>query len=143
MFDNDQLNTSWWTLRLTYGLVPIVAGLDKFTNLLTHWEQSLSPLVTRTIPFSPSTFMHIVGVIEILAGAMVLSRFTRFGGYLVAAWLVGIALNLLTTGRYFDVAVRDLAMAVGAYVLAALSEARSPASTRSHQPAGTTVPVRV
>lgn len=119
-----QLDTSWWTLRLTYGLVPIVAGLDKFTNLLVDWKQYLSPFA-EVLPVSASTFMMIIGVVEIIAGLLVLSRHTRIGAYVVTAWLVGIALNLVTTGQYFDIAVRDLVMAVGAFTLAKLSEARA------------------
>jgi uncharacterized membrane protein YphA (DoxX/SURF4 family) len=118
-----KLNQSWWALRLVYGLVPIVAGLDKFTNLLTDWKQYLNPMIANAIP--AATFMHIVGVIEIVAGVLVLSRFTRLGAYVVAAWLVGIALNLVTAGHFFDVAVRDLSMAAGAFVLGRLSEART------------------
>jgi uncharacterized membrane protein YphA (DoxX/SURF4 family) len=123
---DKQLDRSWWTLRLTFGLVPIVAGADKFTNLLVDWKQYLSP-VAANLPVSASTFMMIVGVIEILAGVIVLSRFTRIGAYVVSAWLAGIALNLVTTGNYFDVAVRDLVMAIGAFTLAKLTEARARA----------------
>src|SRR4051812_8286068 len=108
MFSNE-LNKPYWLLRVLFGAVPIVAGLDKFTNLLTNWEQYLSPWVSRFVP--ASTFMHTVGVIEIVAGVLVLSKLTRVGAYVVSVWLVGIALNLLTTGKYFDVAVRDLVMA--------------------------------
>ena len=121
---DPRLDTPWWTLRLTYGLVPIVAGLDKFTNLLVDWEQYLSPYALEVLPVSGSTFMYAVGVIEIIAGALVLSRFTRFGAYLVSAWLLGIAINLLTTGTYFDIAVRDVVMSIGAFSLAKLTEAR-------------------
>jgi len=119
------LDTPWWTLRLTYGLVPIVAGLDKFTNLLTDWTHYLSPLATKVVPVSPATFMHGVGIIEIVAGALVLNpKTTRFGAYLVSAWLVAIALNLVTKGAFFDVAVRDIVMAIGAFTLAKLTEIR-------------------
>lgn len=106
-------------LRLTYGLVPIVAGADKFTDLLTNWDQSLSPAVAKMIPFAPHTFMLIVGVIEIVAGLIVLFR-PRIGSIIVSLWLVGIAINLIT-GQYFDVAVRDLVMAIGAFCLFILS----------------------
>ena len=118
-------DTPWWTLRLTYGIIPIVAGLDKFTNLLTDWTRYLSPLALKVVPVSAPTFMHIVGVIEIVAGIIVLSRFTRFGAYLVSAWLAAIAVNLLTTGTYFDVAVREVVMAIGAFTLAKLTELRT------------------
>jgi uncharacterized membrane protein YphA (DoxX/SURF4 family) len=120
----SQLETPWWSLRMVYGLIPIVAGADKFFNLLTDWPKYLSPLLAGMLPFSPDTFMQIVGVIEIAAGLLVLSKLTRIGGYVVSAWLVAIALNLLVSGQYLDVAARDLAMAVGAFVLAKLSEAR-------------------
>jgi hypothetical protein len=106
-------------MRYTYGLVPIVAGLDKFTNLLTDWKNYIAPSINSALPFSASTFMAIVGVIEI-AGIIVLIR-PRVGGYIVMAWLIAIALNLLISGHYYDVAVRDLVMAVGAFSLAKLS----------------------
>ena len=107
-------------LKYTYGIVPIVAGLDKFTNLLTKWEDYLSPSIIKVLPFSPGTFMHIVGIIEIVAGILVLLR-PRIGGYVVMAWLTLIALTLIFGGHYFDVAVRDLVMAIGAFCLAKLS----------------------
>jgi len=107
-------------LRYTYGLVPIVAGFDKFTNLLTDWKNYIAPSVNNALPFSASTFMAIVGVIEIIAGIIVLLR-PRLGGFIVMAWLIAIALNLLISGHYYDVAVRDLVMAIGAFSLAKLS----------------------
>jgi uncharacterized membrane protein YphA (DoxX/SURF4 family) len=135
MQDKTQ-DRSWWTLRLTYGLVPIVAGLDTFTNLLVDWTQYLSPLALEVLPISAATFMMIVGVIEILAGVLVLSRYTRVGAFVVSAWLVAIAVNLLTTGSYFDVAVRDVVMSIGAFTLAKLTEVRSRTAARD----GATVP---
>jgi uncharacterized membrane protein YphA (DoxX/SURF4 family) len=122
---DGRLNQSWWALKLAFGLVPIVAGLDKFFNLLTDWTQYLSPLIARMVP--ATAFMQAVGVIEIVAGILVLSKLTRLGAYVVAAWLVGIAVNLLTTGHFLDVAVRDVVMAVGAFTLARLSEVRAAA----------------
>jgi uncharacterized membrane protein YphA (DoxX/SURF4 family) len=110
-------------MRYTYGLVPIVAGLDKFTNLLTDWKNYIAPSVNNALPFSASTFMSIVGVIEIIAGIIVLIR-PRLGGFIVMAWLIAIALNLLISGHYYDVAVRDLVMAIGALSLAKLSVAK-------------------
>lgn len=107
-------------LKYMYGLVPIVAGADKFMSLLTNWEDYLSPALTGLLPFSASTFMMIVGVIEIIAGIIVLIK-TEIGAYIVSAWLVVIALSLIFTGHHFDVAVRDIVMAVGAYVLAKLT----------------------
>jgi len=128
---DSRLNSSWWALRLAYGLVPIVAGLDKFTNLLTRWTDYLSPLATRVVPIAPATFMHIAGIIEIAAGILILTRYTRYAAYVVSAWLLLIALNLLTTGHYFDIAVRDTVMAVGAFVLARLSEVKADVRSRA------------
>ena len=127
----NQLNQPYWMLRIAFGAVPIVAGLDKFTNLLTQWEQYLSPVVGQLIP--AGIFMRAVGIIEIAAGVLVLSKLTRVGAYVVAAWLVAIALNLLSMGHYLDVAVRDLVMSVGAFTLAKLEELRlqQPVSARA------------
>lgn len=117
----NTLSQPYWILKVAFGAVPIVAGLDKFTNLLTHWEQYLNPLVARVVP--AFAFMRVVGVIEIIAGVLVLSKLTRLGAYVVAGWLVAIALNLLSSGHFLDVAVRDLVMACGAFTLAKLEEA--------------------
>jgi len=111
------------TLKLTFGIVPIVAGLDKFTNLLTHWSDYLGNNRSM-VPMDPETFMKVVGVIEINAGIIVFVR-TVVGAYVVMAWLICIAIQLLIGGHYFDVAVRDLVMAVGAYTLAQLTRMSS------------------
>lgn len=107
-------------LKYTYGLVPIVAGLDKFTNILTDWSQYLGAGLQDILPFEASTFMMIVGVIEIIAGVLVFVK-TKIGAIIVASWLVLIALTLIFSGSYLDVAVRDLVMAIGAYTLYKLS----------------------
>lgn len=107
-------------LKYTYGVVPIVAGLDKFTNLLADWTNYLSPGISSMLPMSASVFMMVVGVIEIIAGALVLVR-PHLGSWIVMAWLLLIALTLIVGGHYFDVAVRDIVMAVGAFCLARLS----------------------
>lgn len=117
---NHTLHTVYTTLRLTFGLVPIIAGLDKFTNLLTHWSDYLNSSIASILPVSAATFMMIVGVIEIIAGIIVLIK-PSVGGYIVMIWLICIALNLITSGRYFDVAVRDLVMSIGAYSLARIA----------------------
>ncbi len=108
-------------LKLTFGLVPIVAGLDKFTNLLTNWEQYINPSIGQMLPFSGQTFMMIVGVIEIVAGILVLKK-TEIGGYIVAAWLTVISLTLLASFSYVDVAVRDLVMAISAFSMARIAK---------------------
>lgn len=121
---NKGLDASWWALRIALGVVPILSGIDKYFNKLTDWGMYLSPIVTKIVPVSTPTFMHIVGAVEIVAGLIVLSRWTRIGSYIVMLWLIGIALNLLTTGMFYDIAVRDLEIAVGAFVLSQLSTVR-------------------
>jgi hypothetical protein len=117
---NETVRSVWTLLRFTFGLVPIVAGLDKFTHILVNWDMYLHPGIASMLPFSAHTFMQIVGAIEIIAGILVLIR-PLIGGYVVMAWLIGIALQLIASGSYLDIAVRDLVMAIGAYSLARLS----------------------
>jgi len=115
-------------LRIGYGLVPIVAGADKFTNLLVDWEKYLSPEVERRLPVDGRTFMRLVGLVEIAAGLLVLRR-PRAGGVLVSGWLAAITGNLLSSGKYLDIAARDALLAVGAAALAMMpqrAEAKEP-----------------
>jgi hypothetical protein len=107
-------------LRLTFGIVPIVAGLDKFTNLLANWPGYLGANITGMLPVNAIVFMKIVGVIEIVAGIIVLLR-PLIGAYIVMVWLGCIALQLIIGGHFLDVAVRDLVMAIGAFTLAKLT----------------------
>jgi hypothetical protein len=127
--EDTRLSSSYWALRATYVLVPLLAGLDKFFNLLTHWQSYLSPAFARIIPMSPHNFMRLVGIVEIVAALIVLSNWTRVGAYIVMAWLILIAINLVSMGA-FDVAVRDLAMSVGAFALAKLEEVRLASTVR-------------
>lgn len=108
-------------LKYTFVIVPIVAGADKFTNLLTHWEQYVNPSIAGILPFSSSVFMMIVGIIEIAAGIIVLKK-SEIGGYIVAGWLTVVALTLLIDFNYVDVAVRDLVMAISAFSMARISK---------------------
>ncbi len=121
---DKRIDSAYWALRVAYGAVPIVAGLDKFINLLVDWKTYLSPLAARLLPVSPATFLHAVGVVEIAVGVLVLFAATRVGAWLAAAWLACIALQIVASGQHLDVAVRDLVMALGAYTLARLEEAR-------------------
>jgi uncharacterized membrane protein YphA (DoxX/SURF4 family) len=131
-----KLESAWWALRIGLGLGPFLAGLDKFFNLLANWESYLSPLMQNLLPVSATTFMHIVGALEMIVGLMILTRWTRVGSYLAMLWLTAIALNLISTGRFFDVAVRDLEMAIAAYTLARLTEVRQPAAESQAQSFG-------
>jgi uncharacterized membrane protein YphA (DoxX/SURF4 family) len=118
--NSKKVNQVQTLLKFTYGLIPIAAGADKFTNLLTDWAHYLNPSLKAALPVSDHVFMMIVGVIEITAGILVFINPQR-GALLVSAWLVLIALNLLAGFNYLDVAVRDLAMAAGAFSLSKLS----------------------
>ena len=93
------VDSVWWTLRMSFGLVPLLAGLDKFFNLMTHWPKYVAPALAHALPVTPQHFMYGVGVIEIVAGlAVLLSPWTKLFAYVVAAWLAGIALNLIAGG---------------------------------------------
>jgi hypothetical protein len=113
-------------LRFGFIVAPIVAGIDKFLNLLTDWDKYLAPVVSDTLGVQPHSFMMIVGVIEIVAGIVVAVR-PRIGGYVVAAWLLGIIVNLLLVGGYLDVALRDLGLLLAALALARLAQAKTMA----------------
>ena len=123
---SSRLEAPFWALRIALGLGAFLAGLDKFFNKLADWEMYLSPLATKVIPVSSTAFMRGVGVIEMIAGIVVLAGLTRLGGYVIAVWLVGIAVNLVTTGMFYDLAVRDIEIAVAAFTLARLTESRAP-----------------
>ncbi len=121
---NKRTNSAWWALRIGLGLGPFLAGLDKFFNILTDWKMYLSPVAERLLPVSPDTFMHAVGVIEMIVGLAILTRWTRTFSYVAMAWLLCIAANLVSAHMFFDLAVRDVEIAIAAYTLARLTEAR-------------------
>jgi uncharacterized membrane protein YphA (DoxX/SURF4 family) len=119
----ERLTTPWWALRVGLGAAAFLAGLDKFFNLLADWPAYLSPIAAHLVPMSPDAFMRVVGLIEMVVGASILAGFTELGGYVAAVWLLCIALNLVATGKYFDIAVRDVGLAISAFTLARLTEA--------------------
>jgi hypothetical protein len=124
----QSLDRPYRALQLSLGATAVAAGADKFFNLLTDWEQYLNPAFAEALGLTPSQFMKLVGLIEIAAGAVVLSGRTRFGGLLVSAWLLGITGNLISTGKFLDIAARDLNMAVAAYTLAELARRKQQSS---------------
>jgi uncharacterized membrane protein HdeD (DUF308 family) len=107
-------------LHIAFTVAPIVAGIDKFFHFLVNWDLYVAPIVTRTFHLSAHTFMLGVGVIEVIAG-LVVAIAPRIGGWIVGLWLCGIIINLLVMGAYFDIALRDLGLALGAFALARLS----------------------
>jgi hypothetical protein len=115
-------------LRTVFTVAPILFGLDKFAGLLTDWERYLAPGIDRIVPGSAHQAMLAVGVVEIAAGILV-ALLPRIGGYVVAAWLLAIIVNLLLIGDYYDVALRDFGLLVSALALARLA-----ASSRTHRP---------
>jgi uncharacterized membrane protein len=121
---------AFWMLRLGFTVLPILMGLDKFFNLLTNWEQYLAPWVVSLLPFSAHTAMLIVGVVEIAAGIMVWIK-PRYAAYIVALWLAGIIINLLTLSGFYDVALRDFGLMLAALTLARLATQYDPAWHRA------------
>jgi uncharacterized membrane protein YphA (DoxX/SURF4 family) len=103
-------------LRTVFTVAPIIFGLDKFTNILADWTIYLAPQATALVPLPAQTFMYVVGVVEIVAGIAVAVR-PKFGSLLVAAWLCGLIVYLLLLGAFFDVALRDFGLLVGALAL--------------------------
>jgi uncharacterized membrane protein YphA (DoxX/SURF4 family) len=108
------------TLLIGFVVLPIVFGLDKFANVLTNWEGYLAPWLVGLLPFSPHTAMLIVGVVEIVAGILIALK-PRYAAYVVAIWLAGIIINLLTFPGFYDVALRDFGLLVAALALAQLA----------------------
>jgi hypothetical protein len=123
---SDPSYQAFVALRTVFTVAPILFGLDKFANLLVEWPTYLAPWINGIVPGSGQQAMYAVGVVEILAG-IVVAVAPRFGGWLVAAWLAGIIVNLLTLSGFYDVALRDFGLLVGAVALARLAVTYAPA----------------
>ena len=121
----DRAYQAFWLMRAGFTVAPIVFGVDKFANVLVNWEKYLAPWIRDLSPLSASHTMHVVGVIEILAGVAVAIK-PRYAAYVVAAWLGGIIVNLLTYSGYYDVALRDFGLLLGALTLARLASIYDP-----------------
>jgi uncharacterized membrane protein YphA (DoxX/SURF4 family) len=120
----DPAHQAFLLLRTVFTVAPILFGLDKFTNILVDWTIYLAPVATSVVPVPAQTFMYGVGVIEIIAGILVAVR-PRIGSLVVALWLLGIIINLLVLGSFFDVALRDFGLLVGALALNRLATAEA------------------
>ena len=116
----DPAFQAFWLLRIGFTIAPILFGADKFANVLVNWEKYLAPWIREASPLSATHTMYVVGVIEILAGVTVAIK-PRYAAYVVAAWLAGIIVNLLTYSGYYDVALRDFGLLLGALTLARLA----------------------
>lgn len=121
---SDPGRQAFLLLRTVFTVAPIVFGLDKFTNVLADWTVYLAPVATAVVPLPAQTIMYIVGVVEIVAGIAVAVR-PRFGSLLVAVWLLGIIINLIVLGSFFDIALRDFGLLIGALALNRLSPRNS------------------
>jgi xanthosine utilization system XapX-like protein len=130
---NSRLEHPFRALQLAFGLTATLAGLDKFFNILTHWSAYLSPFAARMLPVPATTFLAVVGIIEIAVGVAILWAAPRIGAYAASAWLLLVAINLVLA-RYFDIAVRDVVMSLAAFTLARALELREPASDESTSP---------
>jgi uncharacterized membrane protein YphA (DoxX/SURF4 family) len=122
-------------LRTVFTVAPILFGLDKFFDILTDWNQYLAPWINDIVPGSATTAMEIVGVIEVAAGILV-ALAPRIGAYVVALWLLGIIVNLLSLPGYYDVALRDFGLFVAALALGRLAQARAVTTRESRSTVG-------
>jgi uncharacterized membrane protein YphA (DoxX/SURF4 family) len=119
--DDQIVDGVFWSLRIAFGLAAFFAGLDKFFNLLTHWDKYLAPVFQRALPFPVATFFFIVGIIEMTVGFLTLFLpWQKVMGWILAIWLFGIAINLIAAG-FLDIAVRDIVMGVAAAGMARLA----------------------
>jgi uncharacterized membrane protein YphA (DoxX/SURF4 family) len=125
----DPAHQAYMLLRLAFTVAPIAFGLDKFFNIMVDWTQYLAPWINDILPGDAHDAMHLVGVIEIVAGLVVAIK-PRYGAPLVAAWLGGIIINLLTYSGYYDVALRDFGLMLGALTLARLAWVYDPPGLR-------------
>lgn len=119
---DDPAYQGFWLLRIAFTVAPILFGLDKFAHVLVDWDKYLAPEFTDLFDAQAHTLMYFVGAIEIVAGLVVATR-PRFGGYLVAAWLAAIIVNLLLIGEYYDIALRDFGLLLAALTLTRLAAA--------------------
>lgn len=125
MINEMKFNHLWTISRYVYGLVPIVIGADKFTNLIVNWNIYVSPFAASIIP--NMYLIPLVGIIEIVAGLLILTKFPRFGAYLVAAWIGIIIVNLFMIGDLYDIILRDIAIAFGYIVFGMMTELKETA----------------
>jgi uncharacterized membrane protein YphA (DoxX/SURF4 family) len=121
----DAAYQAFWLLRIGFTVAPILFGADKFANVLVNWEKYLAPWIRDVSPLSASGTMHVVGVIEILAGVAVALK-PRYAAYIVAGWLGGIIVDLLSYSGYYDIALRDFGLMLGALTLARLASKYDP-----------------
>src|SRR5262245_52573833 len=116
--DNGRVISTWWTLKIGLGLVLVLEGVDKFFNLLTQWTDVVNPAVLDYVPVPVEQLVMGAGILEVLLGLAILTRWTKLGAYLAVLWLSAIAVSVITAGKLYDVALRDLVFALVAFTLA-------------------------
>jgi uncharacterized membrane protein YphA (DoxX/SURF4 family) len=121
----DARYQSYVLLRIAFTVAPLAFGIDKFANVMVHWPKYLAPWINNIVPGTGQQLMYVVGAVEIVAGLAVLAK-PRYGGYVVAAWLAGIVFNLLTYSGFYDIALRDFGLMLGALTLARLASVYDP-----------------
>ena len=131
---DPRLQSPAQAMRIGIGLMATLAGIDKFFNLLVDWSSYVSPVAAQLLPFSTDVFMWIVGVIEFAVGISILTALPVLGSYVASAWLLLVAVNL-TLGGYFDIAVRDVVLSIGAFTLARLLQVRDQVAVGQARPA--------
>jgi hypothetical protein len=125
MINENKFNTMWTVARYVYGLVPILIGADKFTFYIVNWNIYVSPFAASYVPMV--SLVPVVGIIEIIAGLLILTKFPRFGAYLVAAWIGIVIANLFMIGGMYDIILRDIAIAFGYIMFGMLTELKETA----------------
>jgi uncharacterized membrane protein YphA (DoxX/SURF4 family) len=122
---SDPRYQAFWALRLGFTVLPIAMGIDKFFNAMVSWPQYLADWIDEIMPGTAQDFMYFVGAVEILAGVLVLLK-PRYAAYIVAAWLLGIVVNLWSSGEWWDISVRDVGLMLGALTLGRLASVYDP-----------------
>lgn len=138
-FSDMSLRGAWNALRFTYGIGFVVLGVDKFFNFITDWQIYLWQELPTAFGVDATMLVYAAGVVEIVAGLAILSRFARAGGYILGTWLLLVVANLVLRGNFWEVAISQLMIAVGAYTFAQLTAPATyapPQSTTRYQPHG-------
>ena len=128
--NNNKLQTMWTISKYVYGLVPVLIGLDKFSFFIVNWNIYVSPFAASIIPII--YLVPIVGVIEIIAGLLILTKYPRFGAYLVAAWICIVIINLFMIGGLYDIILRDIAIAFGYTVFGMLTQLKESSQSTTY-----------
>jgi hypothetical protein len=119
-----RLVSAWWTLKIALGSVAVLVGVDKFVNVLTSWSDYLNPVALEYVAVDAEVLVRAAGIVEMIVGIAILTRWTRLGAYLAALWFVIMAANLISMQKFYDVAVLDLLLAASAFALAQITAVR-------------------